>query len=260
MSDFTLTQLILTGLCFIWGGFVRTGLGFGGAALTLPILLLIDDDPLVFLPLIAMHLLFFSVWIPLTNHLNSKKIQQPASGIDWSYLKQTLWIILPPKILGVFGLLTLPSALLSGIIFAIVLVYSLSYILNRPIQSHHPWLDKVFLVLGGYISGTSLMGAPLLIAVYSTHVTRQQLRDTLFALWFVLVLIKLASFIMMGVDMQWLHQLWLIPCVTMGHFLGLRFYGRMQQTEPVVFYRVLGSALLLISTIGLLRAFDVQTA
>lgn len=257
MSDFTLIQFILTGLCFIWGGFVRTGLGFGGAALTLPILLLIDDDPLVFLPLISIHLIFFSVWIPLTSHLNNKQqTTDPAAtgSIDRAYLKKSLWIIIIPKILGVFGLLTLPAELLSAIIFVIVLVYSLSYLLNKPFQSHNPWLDKLFLILGGYVSGTSLMGAPLIIAVYSTHVARHQLRDTLFVLWFILATIKLGSFIAIGIDMQWLHQLWLVPCVTVGHFLGLRFYGKMQQAEPVVFYRVLGSALLLISVIGLSRA------
>ena len=34
-------QLLATALIFIWSGFVRSGLGFGGAALGLPFLLLV---------------------------------------------------------------------------------------------------------------------------------------------------------------------------------------------------------------------------
>jgi hypothetical protein len=44
---------------------VRSGLGFGGAVLTLPFLLMIRDQPLLFLPIISIHLLLFSgltVW------------------------------------------------------------------------------------------------------------------------------------------------------------------------------------------------------
>ena len=35
LLDFTLYQTIAIALLFIWAGFVRTGLGFGGAALGL---------------------------------------------------------------------------------------------------------------------------------------------------------------------------------------------------------------------------------
>ncbi len=60
MMDFSWMQIILTGLIFVWSGFVRSGLGFGGALFTLPFLLLIHDDPLFFLPIISLHLLFFA--------------------------------------------------------------------------------------------------------------------------------------------------------------------------------------------------------
>ena len=38
-------DLVLIGLIFIWAGFVRTGLGFGGAALGLPLMLLVGGTP-----------------------------------------------------------------------------------------------------------------------------------------------------------------------------------------------------------------------
>ena len=39
------TELILVGLIFLWAGFVRTGLGFGGAAFGLPSMLLVGATP-----------------------------------------------------------------------------------------------------------------------------------------------------------------------------------------------------------------------
>ncbi len=108
-------------------------------------------------------------------------------------------------------------------------------------------------MLGGYISGTSLIGAPLIIAVFMTHVAAHQLRDTLFALWFILVSIKMAAFIWAGVDLQLLHTLILLPCAGIGHVLGLRIHEKMLNAETKVFFRVLGSILLVISGIGLAR-------
>ena len=58
--DFSVLDIALTCLLFMWAGFVRSGLGFGGAALGLPFMLLVYDQPLFWLPLIGLHLLFFS--------------------------------------------------------------------------------------------------------------------------------------------------------------------------------------------------------
>ena len=130
-------------------------------------------------------------------------------------------------------------------------LYSVSYIVNRPFRSGSKTVDVVFLMLGGYISGTSLIGAPLIIAVVAQHIAKERLRDTLFALWFILVTIKVAAFIWADVDMQWIHHLWLLPCAAIGHVIGLKIHQRMLQAETPVFFRVLGSVLLVISVMGL---------
>lgn len=255
MSDLLWWEYLAIGLTFVWSGFVRTGLGFGGAVLALPFLLLIIDDPVVFLPIISIHLLIFSSWIAWRSHIKNQKLPKTerSGGIDWAYLIYSLKIMIIPKLIGVFGLLTLPNQLMSAIIFTIVSVYSVGYILNKPFKSNKPWLDKVFLAVGGYVSGTSLISAPLVVAVYSTHVTKNQLRETLFALWFILVTIKMASFVAFGIDLQWIHQLWLFPCALIGHFLGERLHTYMMRSDARSFYRVLGSVLLLISLIGIVR-------
>ena len=73
-----ITQVALVMLVFIWTGFVRSGLGFGGGALGLPLMLLIFNEPLFWLPVIGAHLLFFS---SLTLHSRIAKV-------DWLYLKK----------------------------------------------------------------------------------------------------------------------------------------------------------------------------
>lgn len=255
MADLLWYQYVLIGLIFVWSGFVRTGLGFGGAVLALPFLLLVHNDPLVFLPLIAVHLMIFSSWIAWRGHRQLKREhpeQAGISNIDWPYLRHTMKIMIVPKLIGVIGLLTLPARVMTVIIFCIVIAYAIGYLLNRPFRSKNRYVDAGLLMLGGYVSGTSLIGAPLIVAVYAAHVPKHQLRDTLFVLWFILVVIKMVSFIIVGVDLQLIHHLWLLPCAFVGHLIGERFHQRIVSAETPLFFRVLGVVLIAVSVVGLL--------
>ncbi len=228
---------------------MRSGLGFGGAVLTLPFLLLILNQPLVFLPLIAVHLLIFSSLTVVQNHYRN----HTATTINWQFLRRALSIMAIPKAIGILGILTLPADIVSGFIFVIVSMYAISYILNRPFKSNNKYVDFGLLALGGYVSGTSLIAAPLVVPVAASQVNKEQVRDTLFVLWFVLVAVKLIAFMVAGVNMQWHHHLWLLPCVTIGHVLGLRFHAYTLQAETAVFFRVMGVGLLVVSVVGLGR-------
>ncbi len=176
-------------IIFTWIGFVRTGLGFGGAVLGLPILMLIGGSPIDWLPIIGIHLLFFSS-ITLSNSLRQ---------VDWQYLKKSLPWILPAKIIGVIGLLSLPPNVMTIIVYLITILYSLTWINNSQIISKKTWVNNLLLFFGGYLSGTSLMGGVLLVAVYMNHIDLKKLRNTLFVLWFFLVSIKMVAFMAVGV-------------------------------------------------------------
>ncbi|MGA0856400.1 MAG: TSUP family transporter [Burkholderiaceae bacterium] len=277
MDALSTTQLVLIGLIFVWSGIVRSGLGFGGAVLSLPFFLLVADDPLLFLPPIAIHLLVFSGWITWQSHRKNQQARreqaqaqtsaqangqtneqtttatptQTASNVDWGFLKRALKIMIVPKIIGVIGLLTIEPRLMTVIIFGIVLVYAIGYVINRPVRSQHPWVERGLLMLGGYVSGTSLTGAPLIISIFARHVAKHQLRDTLFVLWFILVTIKMISFLVAGVDLQLKAQLWAFPCALVGHLIGQRLHQRLVAAETPQFFRLLGLALIVISLVGL---------
>lgn len=248
-------QLIAIGLLFVWGGFVRSGLGFGGAVLTLPFLLMVHNAPLLFLPIIAVHLLFFSFVTVLQSQRRAGTSGDGArpNSVNWQFLRYALLLMIIPKLIGVAGVITLPATVISGFIFVVVSVYAVSYILDRPFKSNNKWVDAGLLVVGGYVSGTSLIAAPLVVPVAASRVEHYQLRDTLFVLWFVLVAVKLCAFLWTGVDLQWRHQLWLLPCATAGHVLGLRFHEYTLRADTKVFFRVVGFGLLAVSVAGLAR-------
>mgnify|MGYP001068327476 CR=1 FL=1 len=242
LLHFDLTQTLLIGLIFVWTGFVRTGLGFGGAALGLPLMLFIDDRPLLWLPIIGAHLLFFS-GLTLRTRLDN---------VDWAYLRRSSTFIIPAALVGVFGLLNLPNDWLLVFIYSVTLFYAFIWVMNWSIHSRHDWVDKLLLILGGYVAGTSLTGAPLMVAVYMRNVAKEQLRNTLFVLWFILVAIKMSTFAALGVEMNLLTALMLLPVAAIGHVLGLKAHDAIIRNDAH-FKRWTGVGLMIVSGLGLLK-------
>jgi len=242
LIDFTITELSLVALIFLWTGFVRSGLGFGGAALGLPLMLFIYDQPIYWLPIIGLHLLFFTS-LTLRSRLNN---------VDWAYLKKSSIYIIPPTLIGVLGLITLPNNWLVIFIYSVTLFYAVIWGLNLNIRSNNEWLDRFLLAIGGYVAGTSLTGAPLMVAVYMRNVAAEQLRNTLFVLWFILVSIKMTTFTALGVDIQFLTAIYLIPIAAIGHIIGLKTHELILNNDQQ-FKRVIGGILIIISVLGLIR-------
>ncbi len=241
LDSLPLWQWLLISACFVWSGFVRSGLGFGGAALSLPLLLMFENDPLIFLPAIAFQLLFFSSLTVFTRLTN----------IDWRFLVKILLVMAIPIAIGLTGLIKLPGALLSGIVYLITLVYGFGYVLNYVFSSNSKFADFVFLCLGGYVSGVSLIGAPLIVAVGGRYLEKEKMRDTFFALWIVLVVVKIATFVAADVNLQWRLTLLSFPLAALGHYLGLKVHHRFALGDKSRFERFIGYGLVLVSVIGL---------
>ena len=238
--DFSALEIVFTCILFMWAGFVRTGLGFGGAALGLPFMLFIHDQPVYWIPIIGTHLLFFS-GLTLRTRLNH---------VDWAYLKSSLFYIIPPALIGVFGLLNLPNLWILTFIYSVTIFYAFMWLFNKSIHSESKWLDKSLLIFGGYIAGTSLTGAPLMVAVYVHNVIKSQLRNTLFVLWFILVTIKMTTFAALGVDLNVLTAIVLLPVAAVGHFIGLKMHEEILRND-VVFKRFIGAMLVGVSGLAL---------
>ena len=242
--DFSLLEIVLTGLLFMWAGFVRSGLGFGGAALGLPFMLFIYNQPVYWLPIIGFHLLFFS-GLTLRTRLND---------VDWRYLRSSLFYIIPPALIGVFGLLNLPNLWILTFIYSVTMFYACMWLFNKNIHSDNKLLDKLLLIFGGYIAGTSLTGAPLMVAVYVHNVIKSQLRNTLFVLWFILVTIKMTTFAALGVDLNLMTAVVLLPIAAIGHFVGLKTHDAILRND-IVFKRFIGAMLLVVSGLALFNLY-----
>lgn len=242
-SNFSSIEWVFVALTFVWSGFVRSGLGFGGAALGLPFMLLIRPDPLFWLPIIGSHLLFFT-FITVIRRM---------SNVDWRYLRRSMKLIIIPKLVGVLGLVVLPTAVLVIIVYTLIIGFALSNIFNILLNGKSKWAERFFLILGGYASGTSLVGAPLIVAAYSQHVNKLQLRDTLFVLWFILVCIKMSALMMLNVSWQLPFTLILLPAAGIGHMFGLRAHDKLISGNDREFRRYMGLGLLAVSIVGLMN-------
>jgi uncharacterized membrane protein YfcA len=113
----------------------------------------------------------------------------------------------------------------------------------------------LLLIVAAYISGTSLIGGPLVIAVAMRHIKPHEFRNTLFVLWWILVSIKLTAFVIADVDIQLMNSLLLLPFAALGHFIGHKFHDQLLQRDSRHFYRLLGWVLLATSFIGMFQAF-----
>ena len=258
MTELSFIQLVAIAIIFAWSGFVRSGIGFGGALFTLPFLLLVLDDPLVFLPIISIHLLFFASTTVIGDHLknassnsNDKHIK---TAVNWLFIRYSMAIMIIPKLAGVIGLLVLPAELTNIIIFVLIAAYSLTYIFDMPMRSSSRLMDFSFLTFGAYISGTSLVGGPLIIAVAMRYIKPHEYRSTLFVIWFVLVSIKLSALAYAEVNLQLVNALLLLPFAGIGHLIGLKTHQWLLQRDNRSFYRNIGLLLLITSCVGLAQA------
>ena len=225
---------------------MRSGLGFGGSALGLPLMLMVDSSPLFWLPVIGIHLLFFT----------SLTLATRLKNVDWQYSKYSLKYILPAKLVGVFGLLNLPNDILVLLIYSITMFYAFLWLGNINLKSRSGWSDKLLLILGGYISGTSLTGAPLIVAVFMQHVRKAQLRNTLFVMWFTLVTIKMLTFLIFSVSLHVSSSVLLIPAAWIGHLVGLKLHEFILHKD-LLFKRMTGSFLLLVCLLGFYNLFRI---
>ena len=236
MIDFSLYTIAVLCIAFIWSGFVRAGLGFGGAGLMYPVALLAVDSVLFLVPIICVQLIFFA----------SITLFKDFGKINWPVMKRAFLIILPPFMVGVFGLIQLPELWVLLTLYIIIIAYSCNYLLYSEKLTPKPWLDYPLLLVGGYVSGLSLSGAPLIAAIVIRQLDKKEIKASLFILWVVLCCIKLATLGYFEVDLQLEHQLWLLPCALVGHVLGNRFHDKILRLKPVILYRLIGSAMLIL--------------
>ncbi len=237
-----ITGIVLS-LCFVWSGFVRAGLGFGGGAIMMPFALLVLDSPIYIVPILAVQLFIFSLVTLIQFHKN----------INWDAVWKLFIILILPILAGIYGLVNISDYWLNMLVYSIVIAYAFNYIFQFHSNFKSKIIDFFTLSIGGYVTGISLTGAPPIVAVASKYVPKEELRETLFVLWVIIVAIKIVTLLYYQVDLQLRHQLWLFPCAGIGHFLGQLFHQRLIRIKNTNFYRLIGVVLLCVTGLGLFR-------
>lgn len=246
--EFTAFSIVVLAAAFWWSGFVRAGLGFGGAGLMYPVALLAVDSVIFLVPIVCIQLVVFSGSTLIRDY---RRISWPVAG-------GLLGVTLPAVLVGVFGLINLPHLMVLLILYVILMGYALSYIADFRVRNPSKWLEVPSLLVGGYASGIALAGAPMIAAVGIRYLEKEQVRATLFVVWILTAFIKLATLYTYNVDLQLEHQLWLLPMAFAGHLMGLRLHDRLLALKNAVFYRWMGIGLLSLSLIGLSRHLLLQ--
>ena len=239
--NFDLFTLAFLFLCFIWSGFARTAFGFGGNALMLPIALLVVSNPIIIIPVVAMQGIFF----------NGFEVVRNFRRIDWRSLVWIFLILVPGVAAGLYGLIKLPDYILAIAVYAITIGYAASYLFQWKIKTKSKLLDLASLLLGGYITGFSLTGGPPIVAVAMKYIARQFLRNSMMALWVLVSISKVTTFVLADVNLQLFLLAFTLPAVVIGHSIGLRFHDRIMQNKK--FYQILGGVLLIVSIVGIFK-------
>lgn len=91
---------------------------------------------------------------------------------------------------------------------------------------------------------------PLIVAVFMRNVAPNLLRNTLFVLWFLIVSVKMTAFVVVGIELNLMTALVLLPIAAIGHVAGLKAHEYILSNNEL-FRRISGAFLFLISVLGL---------
>ena len=73
-------------------------------------------------------------------------------------------------------------------------------------------------------------------------------------LWFILVTIKMTAFASLGVSLNTLTAITLLPVASVGHYLGLKSHDMILRND-VVFKQLIGSVLVVVSALALWKLY-----
>ena len=219
--------------------FVRGISGFGSGLIAVPLLALRFPLPQV-VPF--MLLADFSA----SAMIGGIHFQHVARG----EIKRLLPGSLAGVALGTTLLVSLPANALLFTLAAFILVFALRFLLLRPgpFAPASPLWAYPAALTGGAVGGMFGTGGPPYV-IYLSHRIQDKgiLRATLSGLFFMEGLIRIATFLIAGllVDWQiWLHTLLALPIVVAALYLGSHIHTRLSnsQMQRIVGWLLLGSA------------------
>lgn len=203
------------------GFFIQTVIGFAGALVALPILLLIMSlqDAIAYLALFYLYssvILISKEWKNINKTIITRLIIATVFGVSLG-----IWVLqygkplVLKKILGIF-----------------ILVYVLYTIFMKDKLTANPKLEFVFGLAGGFFSGLFSTGGPLYVMVVRNSVIDMKVfRATMFGVLGLITLTRVPILYVQGIlnFTHFYYSILLIPAFLLSIYFGKKMYSRLNE-------------------------------
>lgn len=213
--------LLIVGLRIFTGFFIQTLIGFAGALIALPILLLVLglQDAIAY---ISIFYFFSSVYL----------IAQ-----EWKYINRKIILKLAiATILGVgLGIWVLAHGkplFLKKALGVFILLYVSYTIYAKDKVFKQPKLTFLFGLAGGFFSGLFSTGGPLyVIIVKDSSITMQSFRATMFGILGLITAVRIPTLYSAGIlNVEQLgYSLYIMPFFILAIYLGKKAYTKLNE-------------------------------
>jgi hypothetical protein len=213
--------LLVVGIGIFMGFFIQTLLGFAGALIALPILLLVLglQDAIAY---ISIFYLFSSVYL----------IYQEWKYIDKRIiLKLTIATILGVAI-GIWVLAHGKPLFLKNALGVFILLYVIYTIYAKDKVFKQPKLEFLFGLAGGFFSGLFSTGGPLyVIIIKNSAITMKSFRATMFGILGLITLVRIPTLYIAGIlNMEQVrYSLYIMPFFILAIYLGKKAYAKLNE-------------------------------
>lgn len=222
------------------GFFIQTVIGFAGALVALPILLISMSlqDAIAYLALFYLYssiLLVSKEWRNINKEIIIKLVIATIIGVGLG-----IWVLqfgrplFLKKVLGVF-----------------ILLYVLYTILVKNVVVKNPTLEFVFGLTGGFFSGLFSTGGPLYVMVVKNGVSNVKVfRATMIGVLGLITLTRVPMLYFQGIlnSKHLYYSMYLIPVFLLATFLGKKMYSKLNEVvlKRIILFLLFLSGLMLI--------------
>jgi uncharacterized membrane protein YfcA len=213
--------LLIVGFGIFLGFFIQTLIGFAGALIALPILLLAIglQDAIAY---ISIFYLYSSVYL----------IAQEWKYIDRKIILKLSIATILVVLLGIWVLAHGKPIFLKKALGIFILVYVCYTIFFKDKVFKYPKLEFLFGLAGGFFSGLFSTGGPLfVIVVKNSAVSMKTFRATMFGILGLITVVRIPTLYKAGIlNMEQVHySFYIMPFFILAIYLGKKVYAKLNE-------------------------------
>lgn len=213
--------IIFLGLGIFFGFFIQTMIGFAGAMVALPFLLMVMPLP----DAVTYISIFYFISTPFYMYKEWKHIDQPL-------LKKLTFSSIIGLVLGIMLLIFGKPFILKTALGVFIILYVLYSLLNKKTIKPFYLAEYIFGFLGGFFSGIFSTGGPLYVIVVKNMTPDvRTFRATMFGVLGMVTLFRIPALIVGGAlnTTHLINSLYILPFFILSLFLGKKLYLQLNE-------------------------------